>query len=72
MIIGDNRIGDLNRDLRVIWEKDYPHLMYRRKDTPRNYFGYKGGEFEMTVDVEVYIAYYGCCGERITNIGIII
>lgn len=34
--------------------------------------GYKGGEFEMNVDVEVYIAYYGCCGERITNIGIII
>ena len=40
-------MGDLNRDLRVVWERDYPHLMYRRKDTPRNYFGYKGHEFQL-------------------------
>lgn len=40
-------MGDLNRDLRVVWERDYSHLMYRRKDTPRNYFGYKGYEFQL-------------------------
>lgn len=40
-------MGDLNRDLRVVWERDYPHLVYRRKDTPRNYFGYKGYEFQL-------------------------
>ena len=40
-------MGDLNRDLRVVWERDYSHLMYRRKDTPRNYFGYKGHEFQL-------------------------
>ena len=40
-------MGDLNRDLRVVWERDYPHLMYRRKDTPRNYFGYSGYEFQL-------------------------
>ena len=40
-------MGDLNRDLRVVWERDYPHLMYRRKDTPRNLFGYKGYEFQL-------------------------
>ena len=40
-------MGDLNRDIRVVWERDYPHLMYRRKDTPRNLFGYKGYEFQL-------------------------
>ena len=40
-------MGDLNRDLRVVWERDYPHLMYRREDSPRNYFGYKGYEFQL-------------------------
>ena len=40
-------MGDLNRDIRVVWERDYSHLMYRRKDTPRNYFGYKGYEFQL-------------------------
>ena len=40
-------MGDLNRDIRVVWERDYPHLMYRRKDTPRNYFGHKGYEFQL-------------------------
>ena len=40
-------MGDLNRDIRVVWERDYPHLMHRRKDTPRNYFGYKGYEFQL-------------------------
>ena len=40
-------MGDLNRDLRVVWERDYSHLMYRRKDAPRNYFGYKGYEFQL-------------------------
>mgnify|MGYP003589843708 CR=1 FL=1 len=40
-------MGDLSRDLRLVWERDYSHLMYRRKDTPRNYFGYKGLEFQL-------------------------
>ena len=40
-------MSDLNRDIRVVWERDYSHLMYRRKDTPRNYFGYKGYEFQL-------------------------
>ena len=44
-------MGDLNRDLRVVWERDYSHLMYRREgsygNSPRNYFGYKGYEFQL-------------------------
>ena len=40
-------MGDLNRDIRVVWERDYSHLMYRRKDTPRNYFGHSGYEFQL-------------------------
>ena len=40
-------MGDLNRDLRVVWERDYSHLMYKRDDASRNYFGYKGYEFQL-------------------------
>ena len=34
-------MGDLNRDIRVVWERDYSHLMYRREGASRNYFGTK-------------------------------
>lgn len=40
-------MGDLNRDLRVVWERDYSHLMYKTDDASRNYFGYKGYEFQL-------------------------
>lgn len=42
-------MGDLNRDLRVVWEMDYSHLIGRQVGTPpRKYFWYKGYEFQLT------------------------
>lgn len=34
----------------------------------KTFTGYKGGEYEMTEDTELYLAYYGELGEKIVGI----
>ena len=40
-------MGDVNRDIRAVWERDYSHLMYDKLGSPRKYFRHKEYEFQL-------------------------